>query len=68
MRNYQPTNVDWETIEYRVKNGESTFTIAKDFHVSRQAIDKRARKYGWKHFTKSVTKARSIAETLVGKQ
>tara|TARA_R100001163_G_scaffold447_1_gene649 strand:+ start:866 stop:1513 length:648 start_codon:yes stop_codon:yes gene_type:complete len=68
MRNYQPTNVDWETIEYRVKNGESTFTIAKDFDVSRQAIDKRARKYGWKHFTKSVTKARSIAEKKTGMQ
>ena len=39
--------VDWIEIEERIKNGESIYPISKDYDISRQAIEKRAKKNGW---------------------
>ena len=42
MRKYQPAQVDWAEIEQRIKDGETFSAVAKDYSVSRQAIQKRA--------------------------
>lgn len=39
--------VDWPEIERRYRSGETTTALAAEYPVSRQAIDKRARKEGW---------------------
>ena len=45
----QPTKpgVDWPEIEKRYRSGDTATVIAGDHDVSRQAIEKRAKKQGW---------------------
>ena len=59
--------VDWIAIEQRIKNGESSNSISKDFDVSRQAIYKRAKGLGWTRTQKTVRIARGNANTVEGK-
>ena len=47
MRKYQPAQVDWAEIEQRIKDGETFSAVAKDYSVSRQAIQKRCKKEAW---------------------
>tara|TARA_R100001440_G_scaffold18923_1_gene32009 strand:+ start:685 stop:1308 length:624 start_codon:yes stop_codon:yes gene_type:complete len=47
MRKYQPAQVDWDEIKQRVVNGENFTAVARDYEVSRQAIQKRCKKEGW---------------------
>jgi transposase-like protein len=47
MRKYQPAQVDWDEIKARVVSGEGFSAIAKDYTISRQAIQKRCRNEGW---------------------
>ena len=47
MRKYQPAQVDWAEIEQRIKDGETFSAVAKDYSVSRQAIQKRCQREGW---------------------
>jgi DNA invertase Pin-like site-specific DNA recombinase len=47
MRKYQPAQVDWDEIKQRVVHGENFTAVARDYEVSRQAIQKRCKKEGW---------------------
>ncbi len=40
--------IDWREIETRFRNGETSNALSKCFNVSRQAIDARAKKGGWR--------------------
>jgi len=40
--------VDWAKIEERVRAGQSTTSLAKEYGLARQSIDKKAKKEGWK--------------------
>ena len=40
--------VDWATIEQRYRSGESANVIAKDFPISRQRIEAKAKKRNWR--------------------
>ncbi len=40
--------VDWREIEVRFRNGETSNALSKCFDVSRQAIDLRAKRGGWR--------------------
>jgi hypothetical protein len=44
MRKFQPSLVDWDEIKQRVLAGEGYTSVAKDYEVSRQAIQKRCNK------------------------
>ena len=47
MRNGQlKPGINWLEIENRIRSGEKPYVVSKDFDISRQAIDKRARKLG----------------------
>jgi len=57
MRKFQPSLVDWSAIKARVLAGEGYTSVAKDFDVSRQAIQKRCKREEWlrgKHRTMAV--------------
>jgi hypothetical protein len=45
----QPTKpgLDWTAIEARFRSGSTSSALAREFDVSRQAIDKRAKREGW---------------------
>ena len=47
MRKYQPAQVDWDEIKQRIVQGENFTAVARDYEVSRQAIQKRCKKEGW---------------------
>ena len=47
MRKFQPSLVDWDEIKERVLAGEGYTSVAKDYEVSRQAIQKRCNKEEW---------------------
>ena len=47
MRKYQPALVDWQAIQARIEAGEGFTSVAKDFDVTRQAIQKRCKREGW---------------------
>jgi len=47
MRKFQPSLVDWDEIKERVLGGEGYTSVAKDYEVSRQAIQKRCNKEEW---------------------
>ena len=47
MRKFQPSLVDWSAIQARVLAGEGYMSVAKDFDVSRQAIQKRCKREEW---------------------
>tara|TARA_R110002020_G_scaffold53764_1_gene150076 strand:+ start:39 stop:755 length:717 start_codon:yes stop_codon:yes gene_type:complete len=60
MRKFQPAQVDWDEIRLRVQEGEGFSSVAKDYEVSRQAIQKRCKKEEWvsdKPLTLAVKKA-----------
>lgn len=44
----RPKDLPWDEIAARVRSGESTSVIARDYQITRQAIDKRAKKQGWR--------------------
>ena len=60
--------VDWIEIEERIKNGESIYPISKDYDISRQAIEKRAKKNGWIKTQKVVRIARENAKVVNGEK
>ena len=47
MRKYQPSQVDWPAIRARIEAGEGYTSVAKDFEVTRQAIQKRWKREEW---------------------
>jgi len=47
MRKYQPSQVDWPAIRARIEAGEGYTSVAKDFEVTRQAIQKRCNREEW---------------------
>ena len=47
MRKFQPAQVDWDEIRERVQAGEGFTSVANDYDVSRQAIQKRCKKEEW---------------------
>ena len=47
MRKYQPAQVDWDEIKQRIVQGENFTAVARDYEVSRQAIQKRCKKECW---------------------
>ena len=47
MRKYQPSQVDWPAIRARIEAGEGYTSVAKDFDVTRQAIQKRCKREEW---------------------
>jgi uncharacterized protein YjcR len=47
MRKYQPAQVNWDEIKHRIVQGENFTAVARDYEVSRQAIQKRCKKEGW---------------------
>jgi len=47
MRKYQPSQVDWPAIRARIEAGEGYTSVAKDFEVTRQAIQKRCKREEW---------------------
>lgn len=51
---------DWGKIKVRLENGESANAIAKEWPISRQAIEKRAKKEGWGKYAKNEGKAQPI--------
>ena len=60
--------VDWIEIEERIKNGESIYPISKDYDISRQAIEKRAKKNGWIKTQKVGRIARENAKVVNGEK
>lgn len=56
----QPTQpgVDWNDVRSRWECGDSSHQISKDYPITRQAIDKRAKKEGWKRGVANVTLSR----------
>jgi len=46
--------VDWATIEDRYRAGETATRIAKDYDISRQAIEQKARKNGWNNLIAAI--------------
>ena len=47
MRKYQPALVDWPAIKARIEAGEGFTSVAKDYEITRQAIQKRCKREGW---------------------
>ena len=47
MRKYQPSQVDWPAIRARIEAGEGYTSVAKDYEVTRQAIQKRCNREEW---------------------
>ena len=47
MRKYQPAQVDWPAIRARIEAGEGFTSVAKDYEVTRQAIQKRCKREEW---------------------
>ena len=47
MRKYQPSQVDWPAIRARIEAGEGYTSVAKDYEVTRQAIQKRCKREEW---------------------
>ena len=75
MRNNQAKpGIDWAEIEAKFNNGQSAYSIANDYDVTRQSITKRASKEGWgivKHKVKlarEVIKATTNTTTKDGKE
>jgi transposase-like protein len=47
MRKYQPSSVDWPAIRERIEAGEGFTSVAKDYDITRQAIQKRCQREEW---------------------
>ena len=61
MRNNQAKpGINWAEIEARFNNGESAYSLANDYDVSRQSITKRASKEGWGIVKHKVKLARQV--------
>ena len=69
MRNGQlKPGVDWVEIEQRIRDGEGIYVVSKDYDISRQAIDKRAKNKGWVKSQKVVRIARENAKVAKGEK
>jgi hypothetical protein len=75
MRNNQSKpGINWAEIEAKFNNGQSAYSLANDYDVTRQSITKRASKEGWgivKHKVKlarQVIKATTETTTKDGKE
>jgi NAD-specific glutamate dehydrogenase len=67
MRNGQlKPGINWLEIENRIRSGEKPYVVSKDFDISRQAIEKRARKLGWIRSQKAVEVAKHNAKVAKG--
>ena len=66
MRGQLKPGVNWLEIENRIRSGEKAFAIAKDFDISRQAIEKRAKRFGWLRSQKAVEVAKINAKVANG--
>lgn len=66
MRGQLKPGVDWLEIENRIRSGEKVFVISNDYDISRQAIDKRAKKLGWIRSQKAVQVAKINAKVAKG--
>ena len=61
MRNNQAKpGINWAEIEARFNNGESAYSLANDYDVTRQSITKRASKEGWGSVKHKVKLARQV--------
>ena len=61
MRNNQAKpGINWAEIEARFNNGESAYSLANDYDVTRQSITKRASKEGWGIVKHKVKLARQV--------
>ena len=58
--------IDWVVIEARVKQGEALAAIARDYNISRQAIQKRSKRDGWLSVNEAVKDARRVARKVTG--
>jgi len=58
--------IDWVVIEARVKQGEALAAIARDYNISRQAIQKRSKRDGWLSVNEAVKDARRVARRVTG--
>jgi len=47
MRKYQPSSVDWPAIRERIEAGEGFTSVAKDYDITRQAIQNRCKREAW---------------------
>ena len=67
MRNGQlKPGINWLEIENRIRSGEKPYVVSKDFDISRQAIEKRARKFGWIRSQKAVEVAKHNVKVAKG--
>ena len=63
MRNNQAKpGINWAEIQARFNNGESAYSLANDYDVSRQSITKRASKEGWGSIQHKVKLARKAVK------
>lgn len=63
MRNNQAKpGINWAEIQARFNDGESAYSLANDYDVSRQSITKRASKEGWGGVQHKVKLARKIVQ------
>jgi hypothetical protein len=61
MRNNQSKpGIDWAEIEAKFNNGQSAYSLANDYDVTRQSITKRASKEGWGIVKHKVKLARQV--------
>ena len=61
MRNIQAKpGINWAEIEAKFNNGQSAYSIANDYDVTRQSITKRASKEGWGVVKHKVKLARQV--------
>jgi len=63
MRNNQAKpGINWAEIQARFNDGESAYSLANDYDVSRQSITKRASKEGWGGVQHKVKLARKVVQ------
>ena len=67
MRNNQAKpGINWAEIQARFNDGESAYSLASYYDVSRQSITKRASKEGWGNVQHKVKLARKIVKATTG--
>ena len=67
MRNNQAKpGINWAEIQARFNDGESAYSLASFYDVSRQSITKRASKEGWGGVQHKVKLARKIVKATTG--
>lgn len=63
-KNQSKPGIDWAEIEARFNNGLSAYTLAKEYDISRQAINKRAIREGWPAVKHKVKLARAVVKAV----